>query len=142
MLLYAFIHALWALKAKVSPHEQQADRWSRVYRLFPAEAGKNALKEIRQEVSAAVHSSSPDVEELANQMKELGVSKLCATEPCSVLAKILDAETKDLENQVQFNLGRERKKGEIMPLYDDSGIYIEHEEIYEMTKKLVREKLE
>ena len=32
MLLHAF-------KAKVS--EQEVDRWSRVYRLLPAEAGKN-----------------------------------------------------------------------------------------------------
>ena len=82
------------------------------------------------------------MDELANQMKELGVSKLYAIEPCSVLAKILDADTKDLETQVEFNLGRERKKGETMPLYDDSGIYIEHEEIYESTMKLLREKLE
>ena len=80
------------------------------------------------------------MDELANQMKELGVSKLCATQPCSVLAKILEAQTKD--TQVEFNLGRERKKGERMPHYDDSGIYIEHEEIYESTKKLLTKKLE
>ena len=81
------------------------------------------------------------MDELANQMKGLGVSKLCATQPCGVLAKILDVETKD-GTQVEFNLGRERKKGERMPLYDDSGIYIEHEEIYESTKKLLTKKLE
>ena len=37
-LLYALRCFLYALEAEVSP---QADRWSRVYRLLPAEAGKN-----------------------------------------------------------------------------------------------------
>ena len=82
------------------------------------------------------------MDELANQMKELGVSKLGATQPCSVLAKILEAQTKDVEKQVEFNLGRERKKGERMPFYDDSGIFIEHEKIYESTMKLLAKKLE
>ena len=53
MLLHAFtcfyilLHAftcfymlLHAFKAKVS-EEEEVDRWSRVYRLLPAEAGKN-----------------------------------------------------------------------------------------------------
>ena len=34
-----FLHAFIAFEAKVSPQEQQA-RWSLVYRLLPAEAGK------------------------------------------------------------------------------------------------------
>ena len=42
-LPYAFIcflYALIAVNAKVSPQEQQQARWSLVYRLLPAEAGK------------------------------------------------------------------------------------------------------
>ena len=43
MLLHAFTcfyMLLHAFKAKVS-EEEEVDRWSRVYRLLPAEAGKN-----------------------------------------------------------------------------------------------------
>ena len=46
MLPYAFIcflYALIAVNAKVSPQEQQQARWSLVYRLLPAEAGKNLV---------------------------------------------------------------------------------------------------
>ena len=43
MLLHdftCFYMLLHAFKAKVS-EEEEVDRWSRVYRLLPAEAGKN-----------------------------------------------------------------------------------------------------
>ena len=42
-LLYALRCFLYALEAKVSP---QADRWSRVYRFLPAEAGKKPNSEL------------------------------------------------------------------------------------------------
>ena len=43
MLSFAVICFLHAFEAKVSPQEQQA-RWSLVYRLLPAEAGKKHQK--------------------------------------------------------------------------------------------------
>ena len=86
--------------------------------------------------------SSSDVEELTKHMKELGVAKLCATVPCDIFAKALEPKTKDTENEVEFNLGRERKRGERMPLYFDSGIYIEHKEIFKSTKKNIRKEQE
>ena len=47
MLLHAFTcfyMLLHAFKAKVS--EEEVDRWSRVYRLLPAEAGKKKHRQI------------------------------------------------------------------------------------------------
>ena len=82
------------------------------------------------------------MEELTKHMKELGVAKLCATVPCDIFAKALEPKTKDTENEVEFNLGRERKRGERMPLYFDSGIYIEHKEIFKSTKRNIKKKQE
>ena len=71
-----------------------------------------------------------EITQLINDMKMLGTNKNCATVPCDVFASVLDPKS----SQVFRDIDAKRKDSDKTPKCFDTGIYVDQDYIFQMTK--------